>query len=186
MIPQAEPNLSWLWCLYLWHTGLFRCRGPWGVSPDRLVLRHPGLWTWLLGKGLQVHTERSISALGLFFSWQFTCTDLWETCVHHSMYLQPPLVDSPVLVHRIDLFPLSQETSGFYVDEIIIADTNITGDYRICSCQWAYQMLTPNFSARGCSSFNAEGTHASPSCLPWFWKDDAFRIVCPWSLSLSS
>uniref|UniRef100_A0A8C0KK16 PA14 domain-containing protein n=1 Tax=Canis lupus dingo TaxID=286419 RepID=A0A8C0KK16_CANLU len=59
-------------------------------------------------------------------SWQFTCTDLWETCVHHSMYLQPPLVDSPVLVHRIDLFPLSQETSGFYVDEIIIADTNIT------------------------------------------------------------
>ncbi|XP_072688783.1 fibrocystin [Canis lupus baileyi] len=59
-------------------------------------------------------------------SWQFTCTDLWETCVHHSVYLQPPLVDSPVLVHRIDLFPLSQETSGFYVDEIIIADTNIT------------------------------------------------------------
>lgn len=81
--------------------------------------------------------ERSISAVGLFFSWRFTCTDLWETCVRRSAYLQPPLANSPVLVHRIDLFPLSQETGQFYVDEIIIADTNITGDDRICSRQGA-------------------------------------------------
>uniref|UniRef100_A0A452TCK8 PKHD1 ciliary IPT domain containing fibrocystin/polyductin n=1 Tax=Ursus maritimus TaxID=29073 RepID=A0A452TCK8_URSMA len=59
-------------------------------------------------------------------SWRFTCTDLWETCVRRSAYLQPPLANSPVLVHRIDLFPLSQETGQFYVDEIIITDTNIT------------------------------------------------------------
>ncbi|KAF0885311.1 PKHD1 protein, partial [Crocuta crocuta] len=59
-------------------------------------------------------------------SWQFTCTDLWESCVHHPEYPQLPLANSSVLVHRIDLLPLSQEMSGFYVDEIIIADTNIT------------------------------------------------------------
>ncbi|XP_045658188.1 fibrocystin isoform X3 [Ursus americanus] len=59
-------------------------------------------------------------------SWRFTCTDLWEACVRRSAYLQPPLANSPVLVHRIDLFPLSQETGQFYVDEIIITDTNIT------------------------------------------------------------
>ncbi|KAM5286797.1 fibrocystin isoform 2-T3 [Hipposideros larvatus] len=59
-------------------------------------------------------------------SWQFTCTDLWKTCVHRSAYLQMPLANSPVLVHRIDLLPLAQETGVFYVDEIIIADTNLT------------------------------------------------------------
>ncbi|XP_044243103.2 fibrocystin isoform X2 [Ursus arctos] len=59
-------------------------------------------------------------------SWRFTCTDLWEACVRRSAYLQPPLANCPVLVHRIDLFPLSQETGQFYVDEIIITDTNIT------------------------------------------------------------
>ncbi|XP_019312940.2 fibrocystin [Panthera pardus] len=59
-------------------------------------------------------------------SWQFTCIDLWESCVHHPEYSQLPLANSSVLVHQIDLLPLSQETSGFYVDEIIIADTNVT------------------------------------------------------------
>ncbi|XP_029801305.1 fibrocystin [Suricata suricatta] len=59
-------------------------------------------------------------------SWQFTCTDLWKSCVHHPEYPQLPLANASVLVHRIDLLPLSQKTSGFYVDEIIIADTNIT------------------------------------------------------------
>ena len=49
--------------------------------------------------------------------------------MHGSMDLEPLLANSPVLVHQIDLFPLSQKTGGFYVDEIIIADTNITGDY---------------------------------------------------------
>ncbi|XP_009449721.4 fibrocystin isoform X5 [Pan troglodytes] len=59
-------------------------------------------------------------------SWQFHCTDLWETCVRCSGDLQPPPANSPVLVHQIDLLPLAQETGLFYVDEIIIADTNVT------------------------------------------------------------
>ncbi|XP_058162846.1 fibrocystin isoform X2 [Dasypus novemcinctus] len=59
-------------------------------------------------------------------SWQFTCTDLWENCVRPSQYLQPLLANSPVLVHQIHLFPLAHETDVFYMDEIIIADTNLT------------------------------------------------------------
>ncbi|XP_074253987.1 fibrocystin isoform X5 [Saimiri boliviensis] len=59
-------------------------------------------------------------------SWQFRCTDLWETCVRCSGDLQPAPANSPVLVHQIDLLPLAQETGLFYVDEIIIADTNLT------------------------------------------------------------
>ncbi|XP_008589430.1 PREDICTED: fibrocystin-like, partial [Galeopterus variegatus] len=59
-------------------------------------------------------------------SWRFTCTDLWETCVRRSGDLQPPLANPAVLVHQIDLLPLAQETGLLYVDEIIIADTNVT------------------------------------------------------------
>ncbi|ELK28746.1 Fibrocystin [Myotis davidii] len=59
-------------------------------------------------------------------SWRFTCTNLWKTCVHCSTHLQRPLANSPVLVHRIDLFPLALETGVFCVDEVIIADTNLT------------------------------------------------------------
>uniref|UniRef100_A0A8C6FME3 Fibrocystin n=1 Tax=Moschus moschiferus TaxID=68415 RepID=A0A8C6FME3_MOSMO len=66
------------------------------------------------------------SLLGTSPSWQFTCTDLWKTCVHHSSHLQLPPANSPVLVHQIDLLPLSPEMGVFYVDEIIIADTNLT------------------------------------------------------------
>lgn len=67
-------------------------------------------------------------------SWQFTCIALWKTCVHRSAYRQPPLGNSPILVHRIDLIPQSPETGMFYVDEIIIADTNITA-----LCPWKEQ-----------------------------------------------
>ncbi|XP_054425451.1 fibrocystin [Pteronotus mesoamericanus] len=59
-------------------------------------------------------------------SWQFTCINLWKTCVHRSLHLQMSLENSLVLVHRIDLFPLAQEMGVFYVDEVIIADTNLT------------------------------------------------------------
>ncbi|XP_037698842.1 fibrocystin isoform X3 [Choloepus didactylus] len=59
-------------------------------------------------------------------SWQFTCTDLWETCVRPSGCLQPPLASSSVLVHQIDLFPLAHELGVFFVDEIIITDTDLT------------------------------------------------------------
>lgn len=69
----------------------------------------------------------------LVFSWQFTCTDLWKVCVQRSLPLQPPPVNSSVLVHQIVLLPLSPEMGVFSVDEIFIADTNLTGDYRICS-----------------------------------------------------
>uniref|UniRef100_A0A4W2CG52 PA14 domain-containing protein n=1 Tax=Bos indicus x Bos taurus TaxID=30522 RepID=A0A4W2CG52_BOBOX len=66
------------------------------------------------------------SLLGTSPNWQFTCTDLWKTCVYHSSNLQLPPANSPVLVHQIDLLPLSPEMGMFYVDEIIIADTNLT------------------------------------------------------------
>ncbi|XP_024413827.2 fibrocystin isoform X2 [Desmodus rotundus] len=59
-------------------------------------------------------------------SWRFTCTNLWKACVHRSLHLQMSLAHSPVLVHRIDLFPLAWEMGVFYVDEVIIADTNLT------------------------------------------------------------
>uniref|UniRef100_A0A8B9YG71 PKHD1 ciliary IPT domain containing fibrocystin/polyductin n=1 Tax=Bos mutus grunniens TaxID=30521 RepID=A0A8B9YG71_BOSMU len=66
------------------------------------------------------------SLLGTSPNWQFTCTNLWKTCVYHSSNLQLPPANSPVLVHQIDLLPLSPEMGMFYVDEIIIADTNLT------------------------------------------------------------
>ncbi|CAK6446893.1 unnamed protein product [Pipistrellus nathusii] len=59
-------------------------------------------------------------------SWRFICTDLWKTCLHRSERLQRSLANSLVLVHQIDLFPQAQEMGVFYVDEIIIADTNLT------------------------------------------------------------
>uniref|UniRef100_A0A8D2AA29 PA14 domain-containing protein n=1 Tax=Sus scrofa TaxID=9823 RepID=A0A8D2AA29_PIG len=59
-------------------------------------------------------------------SWQFTCTDLWKVCVQRSLPLQPPPVNSSVLVHQIVLLPLSPEMGVFSVDEIFIADTNLT------------------------------------------------------------
>ncbi|XP_073938075.1 fibrocystin isoform X2 [Castor canadensis] len=59
-------------------------------------------------------------------SWQFTCTDLWDTCVLPLGDLQSPLANAPLLVHRIDLFLLAQETGLLYVDEIIIANTDVT------------------------------------------------------------
>ncbi|XP_060046033.1 fibrocystin isoform X3 [Erinaceus europaeus] len=59
-------------------------------------------------------------------SWQFMCTDLWRTCVHGSVHLLTPLVNAPMLVHQIDLLPLAQKPDVFYVDEVIIADRNLT------------------------------------------------------------
>uniref|UniRef100_A0A8C3WBQ6 PKHD1 ciliary IPT domain containing fibrocystin/polyductin n=1 Tax=Catagonus wagneri TaxID=51154 RepID=A0A8C3WBQ6_9CETA len=59
-------------------------------------------------------------------SWQFTCTDLWRLCVQRSLPLRPPPVHSSVLVHQLDLLPLTPETGTFSVDEIFIADTNLT------------------------------------------------------------
>ncbi|KAG3289625.1 PKHD1, fibrocystin/polyductin [Ictidomys tridecemlineatus] len=59
-------------------------------------------------------------------SWEFTCTDLWDTCMHRFGDLQLPLSNVPVSIHQIVLLPLPQETGQLYVDEIIITDTNIT------------------------------------------------------------
>ncbi|XP_058518216.1 fibrocystin [Ochotona princeps] len=58
-------------------------------------------------------------------SWQFKCKNLWETCVCRFHGLQPPLANSPLMVRRIKLLPLA-EKGVLYVDEVIIADTNIT------------------------------------------------------------
>ncbi|XP_016286616.2 fibrocystin isoform X1 [Monodelphis domestica] len=59
-------------------------------------------------------------------SWKFVCNELWETCVRHSGGLYTRLANSPVLVHRIDMSPLEHEKSHFYIDEIIVADRNLT------------------------------------------------------------
>ncbi|KAM8998944.1 fibrocystin isoform 1-T1 [Sarcophilus harrisii] len=59
-------------------------------------------------------------------SWKFVCKDLWETCVHHSEDLHDRLNNSPVVVHQIDVFPQVHEKSQFYIDEIIVADRNLT------------------------------------------------------------
>lgn len=70
-------------------------------------------------------------------SWRFTCTDLWDMCVYHSGNLQMPLVKASVLVHQISLFSVALETGLLYLDEIIIADTNLTGNQHICCLPWA-------------------------------------------------
>ncbi|XP_006882176.1 PREDICTED: fibrocystin-like [Elephantulus edwardii] len=59
-------------------------------------------------------------------SWVFTCINLWETCVRPSGDLQAPPDNASVLVHQINFLPLMKEVGSFYVDEIIIADTNLT------------------------------------------------------------
>lgn len=128
---MAQVQLNSLpWILYPRHTRLFGCWEfmgslSWLHSPQAPRLENEGS----NGRGLWMHRHRSISAVCLFFSWRFTCTNLWKTCVHHSTHLQGPLANSPVLVHRIDLFPLALEMGVFYVDEVIIADTNLTGDH---------------------------------------------------------
>nr|XP_051711578.1 fibrocystin isoform X2 [Oryctolagus cuniculus] len=59
-------------------------------------------------------------------SWQFTCENLWETCVHQFGDLQAHLANPPVLILQINLLPLAPEKGLLYVDEVIIADTNLT------------------------------------------------------------
>ncbi|XP_076414005.1 fibrocystin isoform X2 [Peromyscus maniculatus bairdii] len=59
-------------------------------------------------------------------SWQFTCINLWDTCVRHSEDLQSSLANTALLVHQIDILPVALEAGLLYLDEIILADTNIT------------------------------------------------------------
>lgn len=115
--------------------------------------------------------HRSLCTVHLFFSWRFTCIDLWTTCVHRSAYPQVPLAHSPVLVHQIDLLPLAQETGVFCVDEIIIADTSLIGDYQIPSHLWTC-LTNANLKlfCSGCQCFNGEGRGGSPSCMLWSGK----------------
>ncbi|XP_038199739.1 fibrocystin [Arvicola amphibius] len=59
-------------------------------------------------------------------SWQFTCINLWDTCVRHSEDLPSSLANTPLLVHRIDILPVAPKAGLLYLDEIILADTSIT------------------------------------------------------------
>ncbi|XP_044531280.1 fibrocystin [Gracilinanus agilis] len=59
-------------------------------------------------------------------SWKFVCNELWESCVRHSGGLSTRLANSPVLVHQIDMSPQEHKKSHFYIDEIIVADRNLT------------------------------------------------------------
>lgn len=128
MIPLAKLNRFWTAHRTVWVLGFMG-------SPGYTVLRPPVLRTRaLMGEDCR-RTGTGPFPL-LVFSWWFTCIDLWKTCVHLSAHLPTPLANAPVLVHRLDLFPLAQETGVFYVDEIIIADTDLTGDHRIRSPPW--------------------------------------------------
>ncbi|XP_078503492.1 fibrocystin [Lissotriton helveticus] len=62
-------------------------------------------------------------------SWTFGCTNLWINCVNSSGFPKDLRVNSTVWVHQIDLFPLQMEDETldwFYVDEIIVSDSNHT------------------------------------------------------------
>lgn len=151
-----------------------------------MVLR-PRLENWGSQERELRCSQEACFCSALVFSWQFACTDLWKTCVHRSAQLQPPPANSPVLVHQIDLLPLSPEMDMFYVDEIIIADTNLTGDYQIhspprtCPSNAVFELFW-----RGCFSVNGERTYDSPSFLPRSWREDGVGILCPWPPYLSN
>ncbi|EPY73217.1 hypothetical protein CB1_025522015, partial [Camelus ferus] len=91
------------------------------------ILRVTVSFTVGFGNTVQKNTTCDWSLVGTSpISWEFACTDLRKTCVHDPACLQPPPANCPVLVHGIDLLPLSPGTGAFYVDEVIIADTNLT------------------------------------------------------------
>lgn len=50
----------------------------------------------------------------------------------HSEDLQSSLANTALLVHQIDILPVALEAGPLYLDEIILADTNVTGDRHIC------------------------------------------------------
>ncbi|XP_047651580.1 fibrocystin isoform X2 [Phacochoerus africanus] len=105
-------------------------------------------------------------------SWQFTCTDLWKVCVQHSLPLQPPPVNSSVLVHQIDLLPLSPEMGVFSVDEIFIADTNLTGVPVHISASHLQKLLQNNaddFTSRYLNVSDFTVTEALKSCYEHVW-----------------
>ncbi|XP_010226775.1 PREDICTED: fibrocystin-like [Tinamus guttatus] len=72
-------------------------------------------------------------------SWTFTCTNLWKGCVNRSMLFQDLPANSPVYVRQIDLpIPeMQKETSeSFYLDELIITDSNVTVSQRSPKPPW--------------------------------------------------
>uniref|UniRef100_A0A8C9EYI7 PA14 domain-containing protein n=1 Tax=Pavo cristatus TaxID=9049 RepID=A0A8C9EYI7_PAVCR len=65
-------------------------------------------------------------------SWTFSCTDLWTACVSRSVPLQDLPINTPVLVHQIDLLSTQQKESAgsFYLDEVIITDRAVSVSQR--------------------------------------------------------
>ncbi|XP_053919594.1 fibrocystin [Cuculus canorus] len=60
--------------------------------------------------------------------WAFSCSDLWEGCVHRSSLLQDLPAGSPVFVHRIEL---QEGTAGSpHLDELLVADRAVTVSQR--------------------------------------------------------
>lgn len=116
-----------------------------------------------------------------FVSWQFTCINLWDTCLCHSEDLQSSLANTPLLAHRIDIRPVVPEAGLLYVDEIILADTNVTGDHRICSSLGPVcQMPVSDFHMRDCSlplPQRKEWVIPQLGCLGL--KADEVESVCP-------
>lgn len=112
------------------------------------------VWFQPSGGGLRPHQEALLLCFG---SWQFACINLWDTCVRCSEDLQSSPANTPLLVHRIDILATAPEAGLLYLDEIILADTNVTGDHHICPSPGpACQMPISNLHTRDCSSFPKE------------------------------
>lgn len=122
-------------------------------------------------------------------------------CVQLAVHLHRPLEDVCALTSplsscllqiplcwftRIDLLPLSPEMGMFFVDEIIIADTNLTGDYQILLSSMNYPSdRVFRLFWRGCFSFNGERTDDSP-LPPQSQGEKEVVIVCLWLFYPSS
>ncbi|XP_064411311.1 fibrocystin [Latimeria chalumnae] len=61
-------------------------------------------------------------------SWKYLCIDLWRSCVNESVFLETGKEISPVYIEWINLISSltgDETVNWFYLDEVIVADTNV-------------------------------------------------------------
>ncbi|KAL6078579.1 hypothetical protein STEG23_011148, partial [Scotinomys teguina] len=105
-------------------------------------------------------------------SWQFTCVNLWDTCVRHSENLQSSLANTPLLVHQIDILPVAPEAGRLYLDEIILADTNVTDVPVYMSSKQLHKLLQDNADESTSGYLNVSDftvTKELTSCYEHVW-----------------